>query len=94
MEVLLEGRAFDLRKWRHGQRLEVHRGEFAYQGGDEAKFKEINEAYDILRDPEKRDVYDRVPPTPTHPHTRAFTTAPLYWPTGAIRCSHHHVFGS
>lgn len=29
------------------------------KGGDEAKFKEINEAYDILRDPEKRDVYDR-----------------------------------
>lgn len=29
------------------------------KGGDEAKFKEINEAYDILRDPEKRDVYDK-----------------------------------
>lgn len=29
------------------------------KGGDEAKFKEINEAYDILRDPEKRETYDR-----------------------------------
>lgn len=28
-------------------------------GGDEAKFKEINEAYSILSDPEKRSQYDR-----------------------------------
>lgn len=29
------------------------------EGGDEAKFKEINEAYDVLKDSDKRQRYDR-----------------------------------
>ena len=27
-------------------------------GGDDSKFKEINEAYDILKDPQKKQQYD------------------------------------
>ena len=29
------------------------------EGGDEAKFKEINEAYDVLKDAQKRQRYDQ-----------------------------------
>lgn len=99
----LEGGAFALRNWCHGQPLEVHCGEFNCQGGDEAKFKEINEAYDILRDPEKRDVYDRVPPSPlsyhhhilSHPNTPHTFSAPhLHGPSSALLRSPYQIFES
>jgi len=44
------------------QRLQrVTRPRRGAAGGDSDKFKEINEAYDVLRDPEKRKIYDEAP---------------------------------
>lgn len=42
-------------------RIACVKGEYRHpdKGGDPEKFKLLNEAYDVLSNPEKRDIYDR-----------------------------------
>lgn len=54
----------DRRRHAHDPRLQAHRKaalkHHPDKGGDADKFKEINEAFDCLKDPEKRRFYDQV----------------------------------
>lgn len=45
----------DIKKAFRKKAIELHPD----RGGDEAQFKEINEAYEVLKDPQKRQAYDQ-----------------------------------
>lgn len=45
----------DIKKAFRKKAVELHPD----RGGDEAKFKEINEAYEVLKDPQKKQAYDQ-----------------------------------
>src|ERR1700760_3033107 len=48
--------ADEIKKAFRRKAIELHPNK---QGGDEAKFKEVNEAYEVLKDPSKRQRYDQ-----------------------------------
>lgn len=54
--VTKEASADELKKAYRRKAVEYHPDK---QGGDEAKFKEINEAYEVLKDSQKRQRYDQ-----------------------------------
>ena len=43
------------------------------KGGSEEKFKEISEAYDILKDPQKKDMFDKYGSVNPHQHSNPFS---------------------
>ena len=51
-------------------------------GGDENKFKEINEAYEVLGDEKKRKVYDQFGSTGGYAGGGVYSGTPSGWPTG------------
>lgn len=54
--VSKDASADELKKAFRRKAIEFHPDK---EGGDEAKFKEVNEAYDVLKDPSKRQRYDQ-----------------------------------
>ena len=54
--VSKDASADELKKAFRRKAIEFHPDK---QGGDEAKFKEVNEAYEVLKDPSKRQRYDQ-----------------------------------